>query len=692
MVMKMKFDYQYKLIFTNNKPFDVNYINNFCQRYPNDNVLVEIENTKGITSSQLKKLNPNVAIRIAGGYTEERIKNKGNIKYSKETGEYYTSAVIYSRNEVINIINEIERIELGINKNWSELQKLIYIYDRLKTGILYDPKYKQKFSNEIRSLRGLVSKQTVCAGYALILKEFMDRQGIECQYVEGKTIDGDGHAWNIITINNKKYPIDLTLDNTRFRSGKFNTFDFLGQNINSFSETHIPDPWEPIQNYKNELSQIDPNIIKQFESQIRREKEYKSTTYKGIRSDNSKFIVAQVGYKTINNTNYFRYFYVDIDETGKKKAPIILYSETNLTSYMNGRKFKPQATPEFIGNIIRNILFSRENIANSLLNSTYYIGKITKNINSNKKEYVSSINEIKKDTNISNLFNYPTKCFKRSDGSVFIAQQMLKEPIEIKGINVMKYDIFEMIDDTIKKNTVFTEKNFFNDNRQSMIDDYLSRARLDRKQKEAGGYIGYYDSSGTRIYNPKLVSYFDISKKIDFNEMNNAEQLSIPTFGELKDLATSYELVSSNNGNINILNRKTGKLENDYKIVYQAIFANIWLTSAGMKWMYDEIRPGFEYAFNEPAEELYNIICNQLINDIKNNNVINTLQLFNNIKFQNDYKYNEQIISNLFGSPFKTKFINKFFLKALNKSENDKIPETLYSMDYAINESNFKNR
>lgn len=35
---------------------------------------------------------------------------------------------------------------------------------------MYDPKHEQKLSSETRSLRGLITKNTVCAGYAMILK------------------------------------------------------------------------------------------------------------------------------------------------------------------------------------------------------------------------------------------------------------------------------------------------------------------------------------------------------------------------------------------------------------------------------------------------------------------------------------------------------------------------------------------
>ena len=52
---------------------------------------------------------------------------------------------------------------------------------------MYEPKSERMSDSSVRSLRGLISKNTVCAGYALILKEFMDRSNIKCEYVEGHT-------------------------------------------------------------------------------------------------------------------------------------------------------------------------------------------------------------------------------------------------------------------------------------------------------------------------------------------------------------------------------------------------------------------------------------------------------------------------------------------------------------------------
>lgn len=530
MVKTMKYDY--KITFKLNQPFYVIYVKDLCERYSNSKILVEVQNTKGITSSMIRQLGSNVLIRIAGGYDEERISRyKGQTFGNETTEDYYYNSVIYTKNETIKILEEIEKIESGINKNWSSIQKLIYVYDRLKTGIMYDPKFEQRFSSEIRSLRGLITKQTVCAGYAVILKEFMDRNNIECEFARGGIKSGQtsGHAWNIVTIDGKKYPIDLTWDNTKFRAGKQNNFDWLGTDVSTFSDCHYPEPREKTQNYKQNLSQIDPQIIKQIYLQIgaARTKNYRSTTYGGIRKDNSKFIVSQIGNATINNIDYYRYYYVEISNDGKKQLPLILYSESNITLMIERKKFGKNI-PQIYVEAIKNILFSRENIADSIAKKTFYIGRVRKSGVGNKFELVSSYQEIPKPEEKRNLFVYPTKRFRRSDGSVLIAQQMYETPHKINGIDIMRYDIFEVVNENgqgvLKKNVVYTERNFFKDNRQSMVDIYLSRERLDRKVKETGGYIGYYDANGFKIVDLNLAKYFETSKKVDINLLNNQRQ------------------------------------------------------------------------------------------------------------------------------------------------------------------------
>ncbi len=204
-------------------PSVIQQLNAIREQNPSQKILVEIPNTRGISSKLLKTLDSRISIRIAGAYDKDRVSRLGGVRYDDgETGQYYTDAVIYSRNEAIKIVSAMEKIEKDFEwQNFSQLEKLVHIYSKLKSGIMYDPKFESKPSSETRSLRGFITGQTVCAGYAVMLKEMLDRQGIECYYVSGKTSRESGHAWNVVSLDGKKYyPVDLTWDNTKFRGRK----------------------------------------------------------------------------------------------------------------------------------------------------------------------------------------------------------------------------------------------------------------------------------------------------------------------------------------------------------------------------------------------------------------------------------------------------------------------------------------
>ena len=67
----------------------------------------------------------------------------------------------------------------------------------------------------------------------------------------------------------------------------------------------------------------------------------------------------------------------------------------------------------------------------------------------------------------------------------------------------------------------------------------------------------------------------------------------------------------------------------------------------------------------------------------KNKGVIDTIELFRNIDNYDDYKYNREIIVNLFRTPYQTEMINKLFLQSLGINNKLQTPEPLYTMSYA---------
>ena len=112
------------------------------------------------------------------------------------------------------------------------------------------------------------------------------------------------------------------------------------------------------------------------------------------------------------------------------------------------------------------------------------------------------------------------------------------------------------------------------------------------------------------------------------------------------------------------------------------MFANIWLSSAGIIYYLDDKRPGEKYAFNSQAEELYNTICNDLRTSAELNGRIDTVGLFEGIKDQNNYKYSNEIVVNLFRSKYQTDFINEFVLASTGATPTTKA-EPLYNLSHA---------
>ena len=695
----MKYDHQYTITYALNEPFDVNYVNRECSQRPNSNVLIIVQNTKGITSDMIRRLPTNCAIRIAGGYDKSRIARYGkDIQWSSN---YYFEATTYSKNETIRIIEEMEKIESEMSPDWSDIQKVVFIYDKLKRGIMYDPKYEQKSSNEIRSLRGLISGQTVCAGYAMILKEFMDRNNISCEYVEGYTRHdkhGDltgGHAWNIINIEGKKYPIDLTWDNTEFRSGKRNSVEWLGQDVQTFARHHFPLPGEETHDYTRTLSQINPAVVRSIQDHtgIGRITDYKTTSYWSTRDDGTRFLLCQLGSGVVNNKTLYRYYFAEITPEGKRKKPLILFSETNVTELINCKRFNKDVTPG-LEHAIDNYLFSRENIGDSLRRGTCYIGGADKSKDENQVKVVNSAREIQKDPSLMKELNYDTKAIVRSDGSVILAQKVPNRPFVANGVAVYRFDLFEMVKENnrevLKRNTIYSEVDFLLDDRKGIADDYLSRDRIERKVKEAGGYMGYYSKKegseyGSRTYDPNLSEYFKITKKVDIKTVEdikrNRREVRIPSFEEVRELARKYtiDIDFDNPGSFAVLEEATGKVVTDPLLCDQAIFANLWLASAGVKRSSDEKLPGEQYAFNSQANGLYNYICRELANACKNKGVIDTVEVLRNVRSKIPYKYDEEIIIRLFRTPYQTEFINRLFLQSQGINKRIASPETLYS-------------
>lgn len=157
------------------------------QGYQNANTCISISNTKGLDKAALKLLsnNPGITVSYLGKHVLQR---PGIYVYMKPE-------------DLIKIINKIENIEKGLNPEWSDTAKTLYIFKTLYKTCMYD----HNSGNSIRSV--FLENKSICQGFAIAYQEMMMRQNIPCRICTSET---GGHVFNEIKLNNMWVPVDVS--------------------------------------------------------------------------------------------------------------------------------------------------------------------------------------------------------------------------------------------------------------------------------------------------------------------------------------------------------------------------------------------------------------------------------------------------------------------------------------------------
>lgn len=649
---------------------DIEFVNNIYRSNKEKKVLIEIENTKGLSSELLKKLDEDIFIRVESGYDKDRIDMYEGVIFSDGTNaDYLYDSVIYSRNELINILREIERIESGIKETYSDLEKIIYIYNYLKKDIMYDPKYETESSDKIRTLRGLIFKQTVCAGYSIIFKELLDRQDIECEYVEGISLKDEstgkknrGHAWNIVTLNGKKYGFDLTWENSQYRKGNFHTYHYLGTNKQIFCKSHKPYDFEHTQDYEDTLSELDINLISRIYSTMLIDEEHSRTLYNINRTDSEPCTICHLG--TIiaeDGKTYHKYFYLN-GLPSTHNYPRILYSEVNMTKFIyskvhgRGQEYTKEAQYA-----IAYKLFSEENIKDSRSKHTNYIGTPF-------DEDGNVIDKIEKREDIIASLNFKTCVFIRNDGSTII----IEEDNNSHDSDLYFYNCFELIEEnghyTLKSNYICTENNLIKDRREYIADKLLSREHIDQMCTYYNGYIGYCDKNGNILMDKSLL--FDIEKDKKMSHKRQQYILSVPSYRDIVNNFENYDIDYKNN---TVINKKSNKIISEYGKIRDITFAKLWFDVANV------LAFNFpNYILSEETEDFYTRLFTSIAMSIEKKGFIDTKTIFEN-SLSSRYIFAPIIVVNLFDSKDKIDFIFEYLTGCRPQIKH----EILYNLNYA---------
>ncbi|MCR5419999.1 MAG: hypothetical protein K6E98_03220 [Lachnospiraceae bacterium] len=187
----------------------------------------------------------------------------------------------------------------GIDPDWSDLQKIIFIHDKLVKKISYD-----KTLSKFNAYDALVEGDCVCQGYSLALEYLVNKacSGADCVVVTSAKMC---HAWNMVTVGGSRYYIDPTWDDPSNLYEFYNSYDYFLVSRQSLQNDHTGNDWVDVYG-ENVYSQATGNI-------------YDNAVWKDMRSAMPLFEYRGIYYKK-NGTQTDLYVYDFNNGTSKMLA------------------------------------------------------------------------------------------------------------------------------------------------------------------------------------------------------------------------------------------------------------------------------------------------------------------------------------------------------------------------------------
>lgn len=194
-------------------------------------------------------LNDHPEIYWVDGYSFIRHERGGQIQYYTFSGKY-----TYSISEREAIQSDIDAYVIsalaGVSSNASEYEKVKHVYEYIIDTTEYD---LEAVDNQ-NILSVMRNGRSVCAGYAKTMQYLLYELDVECTFVVGTVYGGQGHAWNLVNINNAYYYVDPTWgDASYFINGQSAdnidmpmNYDYLNITSQELIKTHSIDNVVPM--------------------------------------------------------------------------------------------------------------------------------------------------------------------------------------------------------------------------------------------------------------------------------------------------------------------------------------------------------------------------------------------------------------------------------------------------------------
>ncbi len=145
---------------------------------------------------------------------------------SENDGFSVIPTYIFTADEVKVKQNELNSTIAEIVSEAGELtadyDKALYVHDWLVRNCDYTDNADDPVTHT--SYSALVTRSSVCDGYAQAARMLLDKLGVESLYCEGTaTNEGkeEGHAWNIVKIDGEYHHMDATWDDPNYRNDEY---------------------------------------------------------------------------------------------------------------------------------------------------------------------------------------------------------------------------------------------------------------------------------------------------------------------------------------------------------------------------------------------------------------------------------------------------------------------------------------